>query len=96
MFSFDVMRRLVLLRIGLGENLLVSVLIFDADFTSEMIGVVFMLQCVFSPDADLIFEMKGWLVFWWVISPQTQIPQIIPQIRPSAEPLPMVAATQIK
>ena len=48
-----------------------------------------------SPDADLIFEMKGWLVFWWVISPQTQIPQIIPQIRPSAEPLPMVAAAQI-
>ena len=28
-----------------------------------------------------------------VISPQTQITLIIPQIRPSAEPLPMVAAT---
>ena len=32
----------------------------------------------------------------WVIYPQTQITQIIPQIQPSAEPLPMVAAAQMK
>ena len=32
----------------------------------------------------------------WVIYPQTQSTQIMPQIQPSAEPLPMVAATQMK
>ena len=44
----------------------------------------------------------GWWIFsllmfylQWVFYPQTQIAQIIPQIRPSVEPLPMVAAAQM-